>query len=101
MQPNTEQAKPKQTRVRNPNTYKSGPDPLRHSMYRPFSQRKAQADFRNEIWELTFDEFADFWKDYWHLRGRTSGDYHMTRIDKSKPWNINNIRFGQHTTGGR
>lgn len=77
--------------VTRPHTWKSGADEFRHSMYTPWQKARAQANFRDEEWELTFDEFYDLWKDHWLNRGRKPDDYCMTRTDASKPWKHDNI----------
>jgi hypothetical protein len=74
-----------------PHTWKYGADEFRHSMHMPFLKSKAQAKFRNEEFNLTFDEFYDLWKDRWTQRGRNPDDYCMTRDDVEKPWQKNNI----------
>ena len=44
------------------------------------------AQFREEGWTITFDEWKLMWGDLWHQRGRARGDYCMTRIDRDQPW---------------
>lgn len=66
-------------------------DPLEHSMHLPFLRARAQASYRKEPWELTFEDWKILWKDRWHLRGRDPDDLCMTRDDWDLPWNLDNI----------
>jgi hypothetical protein len=77
--------------VERPHVWLCGPDKFKHDMYTPWMKAKAQANFRQEGWEMTFEEFYDIWKDHWHLRGRQAEDYCMTRIDSKLPWAKENI----------
>jgi hypothetical protein len=96
--------------VERPHVWICGPDdPVKHSAYLPWLRSRAQANFRNEEWTLTFDEFWDLWKDKWLERGRKPEQYCMTRIDSEKAWDIENsiiitrhehlIRQGSSRTG--
>lgn len=69
-----------------PHVWHSGPDEFKHSMYMPWMRSKAQANFRNEVWSMTFEEFYELWKDQWHERGRGPDDVCMTRNDPDGPW---------------
>jgi hypothetical protein len=73
-----------------PDTWLSGPDEFRHSLYIPWLKAKAQANFRKEEWTMTFDEWFDLWKDCWHLRGRGAEDMCMTRADTDGSWSAEN-----------
>lgn len=73
-----------------PHVWVTGPDPLLHEMYHPWQVAKAQAKYRGEEWNLTFEEYADMWRPQWHLRGRGSDQYCMTRYDEEKPWDKTN-----------
>lgn len=74
-----------------PHIWISGPDEFKHSMYTPWLRSKAQAKFRKEEWNLTFDQFYDIWKNHWTRRGRSPSDLSMMRIDPKHPWASNNI----------
>lgn len=73
-----------------PHVWKSGPDEFRHDMYTPWMRSRAQATFRNEGWDLTFEEYYDLWKDDWHNRGRKPDDVCMTRRDPDLSWSKDN-----------
>mgnify|MGYP003705165135 CR=1 FL=1 len=74
-----------------PHVWVTGPDPVEHKKYRAFIQQKNQAQFREEGWTITFDEWKDLWGELWHQRGRGRGDYCMTRINPKKSWNKENV----------
>lgn len=76
--------------VKRPHVWLTGPDEYKHSMYQPWLLNKAQANFRQEGWELSFEDYYEMWKDYWPKRGRKADDYCMTRKDWEKPWTKKN-----------
>jgi hypothetical protein len=76
-----------------PHVWKCGPDEHKHMMYEPWLRSKAQANFRNEEWTLTFDQYYEMWKDHWHERGRKSHQKCMSRIDDEAPWNKANTEI--------
>lgn len=76
-----------------PHVWVTGPDPFKHDMYHPWQLAKAQANFREEGWTITFDEYYNIWKDYWHQRGRKGDDYCLTRITASLPWTLSNVEI--------
>lgn len=76
-----------------PHRWKSGPDPKRHALYTPWLKARAQANYREEGWTITFDEFAEMWDGQWHLRGRDGPDLCMCRKDSEKPWSRDNCEI--------
>jgi len=56
-----------------------------------WSRMKAQAKYRNEGWDLTWEQYQDIWMDKWHLKGRGSEDLCLTRIDWAGSWTIDNV----------
>jgi hypothetical protein len=76
-----------------PERWISGPDPKRHRLYTPWLNARAQANYRQEGWVMTFDEFAEMWGDNWDLRGRDGPDLCMCRIDSEKPWSRDNCEI--------
>lgn len=57
-----------------------------------FSRSRAQARFRGEIWELSFEEFCEFWNSefLWVQRGRQPDCLVLSRFDKNLPWKTQN-----------
>ena len=80
-----------------PETWITGPDEYKHSMYTPWQRMKAQAAFREEPWDLSFEDFYNAWKDCWHKRGRGPDDLCMTRIDYDGVWDKDNIEIIDRT----
>lgn len=58
-----------------------------------FNKQRCQARFRNEPWDMTFEEWWDIWQYQWHLRGRRADDWIMVRIDTKQSWNKNNVEL--------
>ena len=74
-----------------PHIWKTGPyDEVRHKMFTPWMVGKAQANFRGEEWNLSFEEYYQMWKDDWHNRGRKGDNVCMTRLDDEGPWDVDN-----------
>jgi hypothetical protein len=53
---------------------------------------KCQANFRGELWNLTWEEFCHFWSDLklWRQRGRAEQDLVLTRYDPEGAWDRDN-----------
>lgn len=61
-----------------------------HKMYRCYSQQKNQAQWRGEVWEISFDDYRTAWWDKWENRGRKAHNYVMFRLDITEPWTMDN-----------
>jgi hypothetical protein len=69
------------------------PDELDHLRHIAFLKARAQANYRQEPWILTIEEFFQLWpKESWCLRGRKPGELCMIRLDREGPWSIDNSR---------
>lgn len=75
-----------------PQRWITGPDPRRHEQYTAFLRARAQARFRKEGWELSFEDFEALWNQdaSWLQRGTSSDSLLMTRRDFSLPWSKDN-----------
>ena len=70
------------------------PDPFDHERHIPFLRARAQAWFRDEDWELTFEDYCYFWTfEAWSCRGRGSSDLAMIRLDTEREWSVENCRI--------
>jgi hypothetical protein len=80
-------------------TGKKGPRPhvwkvqgeVPHRQYMCFLQMRAQANYRDEPFELTFEDFQEVWNGKWELKGRGSTDYCLTRDDPTGAWVRGNV----------
>ncbi len=62
-----------------------------HKQYCAFLQMRAQANFRGESFRLTFEDFQNLWQEHWHLKGRGSEAYCLTREDPEGAWEMANV----------
>lgn len=62
-----------------------------HQQYCAWLQARAQASYRSESFELTFEQFQALWAEHWHQKGRQSQDYCLTRIDPDGAWCEGNV----------
>lgn len=58
-----------------------------------FLRARAQANYRNEPWELSLEEYMQLWKGSWHLRGRGAEDLVGARLDPELPWCVDNVEL--------
>ena len=56
-----------------------------------WSRMKAQAKFRKEPWDLSWEDYNQIWDKKWHLRGTEKGSYVLTKIDQSGVWHKDNV----------
>jgi hypothetical protein len=56
-----------------------------------WSRMKAQAKFRDEPWDLSWEDYNQIWDKKWHLRGTEKGSYVLTKIDQSGVWHKDNV----------
>jgi hypothetical protein len=77
----------------NPNSWIVGPDTRRHDQYSAWLKHKAQAAFRREPHELSFEQWETLWNEdwAWENRGRASNCVNLTRVDKEKGWTLDNV----------
>lgn len=81
----------KRKRGPRPDLWKTGPDPIEHQKYLNWLQQRAQANYRKEQWLIDFETYKQIWGDRWHLKGRGSDNYCMTRSDPTQPWTADNV----------
>jgi hypothetical protein len=90
-----------------PQAWKTGPDPVVHEKYRAWVQCRNQAQWRGEIWKITFEQWQQMWTGKWDKRGRSSDALCITRCDMSLPWSeanaiiISRREHGRRKTGTR
>ena len=54
---------------------------------------KAQAKFRNEPFEITWEDYLKIWEGRWHQRGSSRESYTLQRIDWKGGWTLNNVHI--------
>jgi hypothetical protein len=78
---------------------RSGPRPhcwkvqgeIPHKQNLGWLRMKAQANYRGEVWMLSFEEYQRLWQDHWHQKGRGSEDYCLCREDAEGAWVWGNV----------
>ena len=80
-----------------PHTWVVGPDPIRHAKHVAFLRSRAQANYRNEPWDMSFEDYEAAWGDSWHLRGRRADCLQLVRVDHTLAWSLNNVRLVDRT----
>jgi len=82
----------RQGRYPMPDEWKSGPDPIEHDKYYGWKKHQAQAKFRGEDYELTWEDWQALWPtEVWLKRGRSKDCYTMYRRNCSEPWSTHNV----------
>ena len=69
------------------------PEKQAHEQHIAWLRAKAQANFRKEIWLLSFDEFQRLWQGRWDQRGRSITDFCMIRSDIDGAWEYSNVEI--------
>ena len=67
-------------------------DPFNQQRHLAWSRARAQAAFRDEQWQLTFNDWCHFWstEELWAQRGRANESLCLTRYDETAPWSLKN-----------
>ena len=79
------------TRKPRPKCWITGPDELTREKFYAWHKHRAQANYRQEEYSLTFDDWQQLWSDDNFLnRGRASECLVLTRIEREGPWSIAN-----------
>lgn len=63
-----------------------------HQQYLCWLQMRAQASYRKESFELTFEQYQQLWQGKWDQKGRGTDQYCLTRDDPDGPWTTDNTR---------
>ena len=61
-----------------------------HEQFVAWHKMRAQANFRGEHWDLSFEDFQTLWQGRWDNRGRGSDDYCLAREDPDGGWDMQN-----------
>jgi hypothetical protein len=86
------QAKKGRSRRQTPELWLSGPDPVDHDKYYAWQKHKAQAKYRKEEYNLSWECWKEIWPNELFLqRGRDPENVCMIRLDLSQPWQLGNV----------
>lgn len=87
------------TKTRNPGRPK-GPCPAvwkysreEAKQRKAYARMKAQAKYRMQSFELTFEEFIQLWTGKWEQRGKGRDELSLSRIDWHKGWSVDNCHL--------
>jgi hypothetical protein len=61
-----------------------------HQQFECWHKMRAQANFRGDVFLLSFEQFQLKWAGFWDRRGRGRDDYCLTREDTEGPWDWSN-----------
>ena len=74
-----------------PSKWITGSDPLTHDKYYAYLKHKAQARYRNEYHDLTWEQWESFWSHSDFLkRGRSGDSLCLAMIDQTQGWTYAN-----------
>lgn len=75
-----------------PEVWISGDDPIEHDKYYAYLKHRAQALYRKEQYDLSWEDWRQLWPlDQWLKRGRHKDQLTMYRLDKDQPWHPQNV----------
>lgn len=81
------------TRRRTPERWLSGPDLIQHDKYYAWQKHRAQAKFRGEPHDLTWDQWDQLWsRERWLERGRGIEQLCLALLDEELGWTITNVQ---------
>jgi hypothetical protein len=58
-----------------------------------WSRMKAQAKYRGETWDITWEEYQQLWDRKWHLRGTSKLSHVLTKRDQEGIWTVANVEI--------
>jgi hypothetical protein len=67
------------------------PGEIPHKQYNCWIKMRAQANYRKEVWLLSFEDYQQLWLGHWERKGRGNGEYCLTRDDPKGAWVIGNV----------
>ena len=76
-----------------PHVWRSGPDRVAHEQYTAWLKHRAQANYRSEHYELTFQDWQQLWQGCWFERGRSGDSLCLTMREKALGWRCSNVEI--------
>jgi len=68
-----------------------GTDLMRRDRWVAYQKHRAQAKYRGESYELSWEEWDHLWEHCWEQRGRGRKNLCLSRIDFGGEWAIHNV----------
>lgn len=65
-------------------------DPYVRDQYYAFLRMRSQAMFRQELFDLTFEQYQQLWRDHWDQRGQGRDQYCLVREIPNLGWTETN-----------
>ena len=76
----------------NPERWITGNNIITHDKYYAWLRHRAQAKFRKEDYDLTFEDWMKLWpNDLWECRGKGADNLCLSRHDFEDGWNLTNV----------
>lgn len=74
---------------------KKYPDEFTQQRRTAWSKMRSQASFRQELWDLEFEDFCQIWssQELWQQRGKQRHNLVLYRIDTELPWSKSNCEL--------
>lgn len=76
-----------------PHVWRVGPDEYRHVKFIAWGRHRAQALYRGEDYQMTFEDFEQAWGDNYRYRGRSADSLILVRKDDEKSWHKDNVEL--------
>lgn len=81
-------------RTSNPNEWLSGPCPETHDKYYAWLKHRAQARYRREEYDLTWEDWCELWTpELWPQRGKHRHSVCLQRIEIDGAWSLDNCEI--------
>lgn len=78
----------------NPDKWKTGPDLLTREKYYAYLKHRAQAAYRQEDHDLTWDIWQSLWtNETWEQRGKQAHNLILGRVDWDRGWHDDNVEI--------
>lgn len=81
-----------------PHTWVTGPDKEHHDKYIAWQRARAQAVYRGEDWQITFQDWVELWGKQWHRRGRGADCLMLMKRRWAEPWTKRNAHLVDRPT---
>jgi hypothetical protein len=79
-------------RYADPDRWVTGPDLERREKYYAYLKHKSQANYRGELYLLTWEDWEYMWTtDLWRRRGRRITDLCLTQLEWGSGWSMDNV----------